>query len=127
MRKSPNQCPPVNRRPVGSRTFWGELRSYGCSHRVFPAAVAEITARCMSTPVSIRRATENDADSIAKLPGELGYSVDAKAMRSWALLIVAVDSSGIVVGWLHPHEDSGGLPQTIDRRDSGAGSLILAS
>jgi 4-hydroxyphenylpyruvate dioxygenase-like putative hemolysin len=66
----------------------------------------------MSTPVSIRRAREDDADAIAMLAGELGYAVHAKMMRSRIqavlasaadLLIVAVDSSSTVVGWLQAH------------------------
>jgi predicted N-acetyltransferase YhbS len=66
----------------------------------------------MSTSVSIRRATEADADSIARLAGELGYAVHAKKMRSHIrtilasaadLLIVAVDSSSVAVGWLQAH------------------------
>jgi ribosomal protein S18 acetylase RimI-like enzyme len=66
----------------------------------------------MSTAVSIRRAREDDADSIAMLAGELGYAVHAKIMRSRIqailasaadLLIVAVDSSSTIVGWLQAH------------------------
>jgi len=71
-----------------------------------------IKGRHMSTTASIRRATEADAESIAQLAGDLGYAVHAKKMRSRIrtilasaadLLIVAVDSSGIVVGWLQAH------------------------
>jgi predicted N-acetyltransferase YhbS len=66
----------------------------------------------MSTPVTIRRATEHDAGAIARLAGELGYAADANIMRRRIqavlvspadLLIVAVDSSGAVVGWLQAH------------------------
>jgi len=66
----------------------------------------------MSDSISIRRATEDDAGSIARLSGELGYAVCEKTMRSRVqailestadVLIVAVDSSGTVVGWLQAH------------------------
>jgi len=66
----------------------------------------------MSISVSIRRATEDDADSIARLAGELGYSMRAKEIRGHIrailssaadLPIVAVDPSGTVVGWLQAH------------------------
>ena len=66
----------------------------------------------MNTPVSIRPATVDDADSIARLAGELGYTVNTKEMRSRVravlasaadLLLVAADSSGSVVGWLQAH------------------------
>jgi ribosomal protein S18 acetylase RimI-like enzyme len=66
----------------------------------------------MSATVSIRRATEADADSITRLAGELGYAVHEKKMRSNIkavlasaadLLIVAVDSSGNVAAWLQAH------------------------
>jgi len=66
----------------------------------------------MSTFLSIRRATEDDAESIANLASELGYAVHTKVMRSRIqaivasssdLLIVAVDSSTTVVGWLQAH------------------------
>ncbi|HVO84223.1 MAG TPA: GNAT family N-acetyltransferase [Syntrophobacteria bacterium] len=66
----------------------------------------------MSTLVSIRRAGEEDAESIANLASELGYPVHPQVMRSRIqaivasssdLLIVAVDSSSTVVGWLQAH------------------------
>jgi len=57
----------------------------------------------MSTPISIRRATEDDAQAIAGLAGDLGYTVDAQVMRmrvgailasNTDLLVVAADASG---------------------------------
>ena len=66
----------------------------------------------MSTPISIRRAIEDDAKAIASLAGELGYTVDAQVMRirvgailasATDLLVVATDTSGSVVGWLQAH------------------------
>ena len=66
----------------------------------------------MSSPVSIRRATVDDAGAIARLARELGYAAQAKIMRSRIqavlasaadLLMVAVDSSGTGVGWLQAH------------------------
>ena len=66
----------------------------------------------MSIRICIRCATERDASSIAKLARELGYVATAKMMRSRVqtvlasasdLLIVAVDSSAGVVGWLQAH------------------------
>jgi predicted N-acetyltransferase YhbS len=66
----------------------------------------------MMTFVSIRRATGADTDSIARLAGELGYAVEPEKMpghiqailaSTTELLIVAVDASGGVVGWLQAH------------------------
>jgi ribosomal protein S18 acetylase RimI-like enzyme len=66
----------------------------------------------MSTPISIRRAIEDDAQAIASLAIELGYTVDAQVRRSRLrailrsaadLLLVAEDASGSVVGWLQAH------------------------
>jgi len=75
------------------------------------AAVAAHVGR-MGTRITIRGTTENDAPSIAKLARELGYAVTAKMMRRRIraillspadLLIVAVDSSATVIGWLQAH------------------------
>ena len=63
----------------------------------------------MNKPVSIRRAAVNDAAPITRLAAELGYATHAETMRhrleailasAADLLIVAVDSSNAVVGWL---------------------------
>ncbi|MEW6262444.1 MAG: GNAT family N-acetyltransferase [Thermodesulfobacteriota bacterium] len=71
-----------------------------------------IIVRHMNTRMTIRGATENDARSIAKLARELGYTATAKTMRrrirailasSADFLIVAVDSSAGVIGWLQAH------------------------
>jgi N-acetylglutamate synthase-like GNAT family acetyltransferase len=100
----------------------------------------------MSTSVSIRRATEDDAGAIAILADELGYAVRAKIMRSRIqailasaadTLIVAVDSSGTVVGWLQAHAahivESGfcveitGLIVSPARRRQGVGRSMVAN
>ena len=101
----------------------------------------------MSMPISVRRATESDADRIARLAGELGYAVDAEVMRirvedvlasSTDLLVVAVDSCDGVVGWLHAHAahiiESGfrveitGLIVSLEFRRRGVGrSLVVAA
>jgi predicted N-acetyltransferase YhbS len=74
--------------------------------------VAAVGVRRMSTRITIRCTTENDARSIAKLARELGYATTSKMMRSRIraillspadFLIVAVDSSGSVIGWLQAH------------------------
>ncbi len=66
----------------------------------------------MSRPISIRPANEQDADAVARLANELGYAVPARVMRSRIrtvlasaadLLVVAVDSSGNLAGWLQAH------------------------
>ena len=66
----------------------------------------------MCTSISIRSALENDAEAIARLAGDLGYPVEADLMRirvqamltsATDLLLVAVDSSKGVVGWLQAH------------------------
>lgn len=66
----------------------------------------------MRTPVSIRRAILSDAGCVARLAGELGYAVSAEIMRNRLqpvlasaadLLMVAVDASSTVVGWLQAH------------------------
>jgi len=66
----------------------------------------------MSKSVSIRRATGEDAGAIASLAVELGYAANARVMRSRIravlasaadLLVVAVDTSGAVAGWLQAH------------------------
>ncbi len=59
-----------------------------------------------------RRATEQDAEAIAMLSSELGYTVDSimiqsriKAIRESKsdLLIAAVDSCDVVIGWMQAH------------------------
>ncbi len=66
----------------------------------------------MNARLSIRRATEKDADSIARLSETLGYSAVAAEIRRRLrtiltskadLIIVAEDSGGAVVGWLQAH------------------------
>src|SRR5271154_1239286 len=99
----------------------------------------------MSTTVSIRRAKEADADSIARLAGDLGYDVQTEILRSRIqailasaadLLIVAVDSSSVVAGWLQAHAahivESGfrveitGLIVSPAARRRGAGRSLVA-
>ncbi len=96
--------------------------------------------------VSIRGAKADDAASIARLAVELGYPVRATIMRSRVrailasaadLLIVAVDSSGAVVGWLQAHAahivESGfrveitGLIITPASRRRGVGRSLVAN
>jgi GNAT superfamily N-acetyltransferase len=57
----------------------------------------------------IRRAVEEDAETLARLSATLGYGADGRVIRDRLpvilasdsdLLIVAADSSGRVVGWL---------------------------
>jgi len=64
------------------------------------------------TPPVIRRATERDADAVARLACHLGYPADTDTMRnrirtvaasSGDLLLVAADSSDTAIGWLHAH------------------------
>jgi GNAT superfamily N-acetyltransferase len=66
----------------------------------------------MNPGVSVRRAKEEDADAMALLNDELGYAADAEVMRkrilailasSADLLIVAVDASATMAGWLQAH------------------------
>ena len=66
----------------------------------------------MSTFKSLRHAAEHDADALAGLSRELGYAVDANAMRNRIkairkspndLLIAAVDSPDNVIGWMQAH------------------------
>lgn len=66
----------------------------------------------MHTAFTLRRATENDAEAVAALSGELGYPSDVAVMRSRITavsrsatdaLFVAVGVSGNVAGWLHAH------------------------
>lgn len=66
----------------------------------------------MNAAISIRRATVDDAETLALLAGELGYAAGAKDLRrrieavlasAADLLIVAVNSSDAVVGWLQAH------------------------
>lgn len=59
-----------------------------------------------------RKATEQDAESIAALSAELGYTADAKTIRrriqairesNRDLLPAAVDARDTVIGWLQAH------------------------
>jgi GNAT superfamily N-acetyltransferase len=65
-----------------------------------------------SPPITVRPATEDDADAIARLACDLGYPVDPDAMRLRIQavsaspadsLFVAADSSNTPVGWLQAH------------------------
>lgn len=62
--------------------------------------------------VRVRHATENDAETLAHLAGELGYAATTDAMcgrlrtllHSPAdLIVVALDSRNTVTGWLQAH------------------------
>ena len=66
----------------------------------------------MQIVIRVRPATEADAEPVAELSGELGYTISAEIMRERVravlaspadLLIVAQDSSGNVGGWLQAH------------------------
>jgi len=93
---------------------------------------------------SIRRATEADADAIAQLSATLGYATPPDQMRRRLaailtldadLVIVAVDSTGAVIGWLQGHAaaiiESGfrveitGLIVSPQRRRSGIGRALV--
>jgi len=65
-----------------------------------------------SPPFTVRHATEHDADAVARLACDLGYPASAETMRvriravsasPTDLLLVAADSSGVAIGWLHAH------------------------
>ena len=96
-------------------------------------------------PVSIRRATTEDASSIAKLSSTLGYDAEpgiiAGRLRAILgsecdLLIVATDARGAVLGWLQAHAahivESGfrveiaGLVVSPGQRRCGAGRALVA-
>ncbi|MDB6026800.1 MAG: hypothetical protein JWM68_3023 [Verrucomicrobiales bacterium] len=98
----------------------------------------------MNKRISIRRAKERDASSIATLSGTLGYEVPARVMRDrlrdvlaseYDLMIVAI-SDGVVVGWLQAHSayiiESGfrveivGLIVSPEQRRCGVGRLLVA-
>jgi len=91
-----------------------------------------------------RKATFQDAESIARLATELGYSTSSKQClgRLQGLLLssehrvfVACDALNIVVGWIHvflsyhvesdPYAEIGGLVVSEEYRKSGIGSMLL--
>ncbi len=66
----------------------------------------------MPAKIQIRPATEQDATAIAQLSGDLGYATNHEIMLQRVrevlasprdLLVVALESSGLVVGWLQAH------------------------
>jgi GNAT superfamily N-acetyltransferase len=98
----------------------------------------------MVQSASIRPAVEHDAESIARLAGTLGYSTTKETMRErlgailrlhTELMIVAVDASGQVMGWLQAHAshviESGfrveivGLIVAPESRRAGVGKLLV--
>jgi predicted N-acetyltransferase YhbS len=97
------------------------------------------------TAISIRCAIEGDATSIAQLSGALGYKAETEAVRRRLsailgseadLMIVAVDSTEAMVGWLQAHAahivESGfrveitGLIVAPEARRHGVGRLLVA-
>ncbi len=99
----------------------------------------------MNKSTVIRRATEEDAFSIAQLSSLLGYVAEptaiARRLRAITasgsdLLIVAVAADGTVVGWLQAHAahiiESGfrveivGLIVNPEQRRSGVGRALVA-
>jgi len=94
----------------------------------------------------VRRATDQDADAIARLSAELGYPAPHETVRqrihaisasSADLLVVAADPSGEPVGWLQAHAaqliESGfrveivGLIVTTAARRKGIGRALVAA
>jgi ribosomal protein S18 acetylase RimI-like enzyme len=99
----------------------------------------------MTSPVSIRRASEEDASVIARLSSTLGYSSTLEAMQRRLrailnskadLLVVATTQEAGVVGWLQGHAatilESGfrveitGLIVDPQHRRCGAGRALVA-
>lgn len=97
------------------------------------------------SPITVRPATEQDADAIARLASDLGYPADAKAMRLRIRavsaspadsLLVAANSSNTPVGWLQAHSahviESGfrveilGLVVSPTVRRTGIGRILVA-
>jgi GNAT superfamily N-acetyltransferase len=96
-------------------------------------------------PFRVRRATEHDAEVVARLACELGYPADTLTMRvriralsasSTDSLFVAVDSSDVPIGWLQAHSahliESGfrveilGLVVASAARRAGIGRALVA-
>jgi GNAT superfamily N-acetyltransferase len=95
--------------------------------------------------INIRTAIPDDAESIARLSGELGYPTtaadarrrlfDIKTAETHAVM-VAEDAPGSVVGWIHvfrsprlggePFAELGGLVVTESLRGHGIGSRLVA-
>jgi predicted N-acetyltransferase YhbS len=99
----------------------------------------------LESAVSIRHATEADAEAIAQLSATLGYATPPDLMSSRLrailasetdLVIVALASTGAVVGWLQGHAahiiESGfrveitGLIVSPEVRQSGIGRALVA-
>jgi N-acetylglutamate synthase-like GNAT family acetyltransferase len=95
--------------------------------------------------VEIREATEADAARIAVLCGQLGYAATGEQIArrlerlgqgGQAVVLVAVDGSGLVIGFAHTyvralvlvdrHAELGGLVVDEPWRGSGLGSRLLA-
>ena len=100
----------------------------------------------MEVAVSVRVATEGDAEAIAQLVGELGYSAGREVVharlarmagRKDDLVLVAQTSSGEVCGWLQAHHaealESGsrveivGLVISKAMRRRGVGRMLVES
>ncbi|MEM7355073.1 MAG: GNAT family N-acetyltransferase [Acidobacteriota bacterium] len=96
--------------------------------------------------MEIRSATAGDADSLAALSIELGYTTDSQAVaerlaRLMALedhaVFVAEDDTGSMVGWIHvfgalrlesdPFAELGGLVVAAAQRRRGIGRLLCES
>jgi GNAT superfamily N-acetyltransferase len=96
--------------------------------------------------ISIRPAQDADATALAELSGQLGYPLDAAAMRvrlqrvreaGNGEVFVAVTTAGAVVGWTHvvkrvqledaPFAELSGLIVDASARNAGLGALLLQS
>lgn len=93
--------------------------------------------------IALRPATLADADSIAILTAELGYTHDLAATRHRLQqllpaaheLVLVAEQQGVVIGWLHAHTgialESGlkaeiiGLVVSAQHRRSGAGRALV--
>jgi len=94
--------------------------------------------------VDIRNVTPDDAADVARLSGELGYPIDADAMRRRIQQLSALPDHAVfiamcaegAVGWIHVsvvqhvqadvRAEIGGLVVTAESRSAGVGALLVA-
>jgi len=115
------------------------VSGFGCRTRFWAVHLNGV-----NTGISVRAATETDAEIIAQLAGELGYPVESESVRARLreplahgdeLVLVAQDGEGQLCGWLQAHAsevlESGfrveivGLIVTERLRRHGAGRLLV--